>query len=236
MRSAMAVFKKQARDTLKNRMVLMQFIIFPVMALIMTQLVAKANNDIPDNIFVTMFAAMFAGMTPLTMTASAIAEDKEKKSLRFLIMAGVKPHEYIIGVGGFVLFASAVVAVLFALIGGFGVIGFIMFVAVLLLGSAASLLLGGIFGMISRNQQSAVAMAMPVAMIFAFLPMLAQFDGDIKGVANILFSQQVNEIVSNDIAAGSAGSIAGPLLIILANIVVFLVLFTVAYRKKGLKG
>jgi len=35
MRTIRAIFIKQARDTLKNRMTLVQFIIFPVMAFIL---------------------------------------------------------------------------------------------------------------------------------------------------------------------------------------------------------
>ena len=101
MRSAKAIFKKQLHDVRKNRMVLIQFIMLPMMAFVMTELVAKPAADIPNSMFVTMFAAMFVGMTPLMATASAIAEDRERKSLRFLVMAGVKPHEYLLGVGGF---------------------------------------------------------------------------------------------------------------------------------------
>ena len=57
MRSARAMFKKQLLDTMKNRLILIQFIIMPVMAFLLTELVAKASDDIPDRMFVTMFAA-----------------------------------------------------------------------------------------------------------------------------------------------------------------------------------
>ena len=236
MRSTKAIFQKQARDSFKNRMIFIQFIIFPVMAFILTQLVAKSDATMPQSIFVTMFGAMFAGFTPLTMTASAIAEDKEHKSLRFLVMAGVKPYEYLMGIGGFVLLACSVVSVLFALIGGFTGMDFVKFAVVLILGSIVSIILGATFGIIAKNQQSAVATAMPIAMIFAFCPMIAQFDDNIKKVASILYTQQVNNIVTNDIGVNSTSNILNPVLIILANAAVFLVLFILAYKKRGLKS
>ena len=65
MRSIKAILIKQAKDMLKNRTVFVMFVmfvIFPVVALIMTQLIAKSNDDIPNNMFVTMMTAIFAGM------------------------------------------------------------------------------------------------------------------------------------------------------------------------------
>ena len=39
MRNIIAIMKKQWKDTLKNKPVLIQFLIFPIMAVIMTKLV-----------------------------------------------------------------------------------------------------------------------------------------------------------------------------------------------------
>lgn len=231
MRSARAIFLKQMRDTMKNRMILIQFIMMPVIAYIMTELVAKSSDEIPDSMFVTMFAAMFVGMAPLITTAGAIAEDRERKSLRFLVMAGVRQHEYLMGVGGFVLLVCAVVSVFFGLIGGFGAADLIKFILILIFGSATSVLLGAAIGIFSKNQQMATAISVPVFMVFAFCPMIAQFNETVAAIANILYTQQINTIV-NDISL----SAVKPALIILANFVVFMALFALAYKKKGLKG
>jgi len=231
MKTARAIFIKQVRDTLKNRMMLVQFIIFPAIAFIMTELVAKPAEDIPDSIFVTMFAAMFAGMTPLMMANSVIAEDKEHKSLRFLVMAGVKPWEYLLGIGGFVLLACSLISVIFGLIGGFSGMDLATFVLALILGSVASVVLGASIGIFSKNQQAATATATPVFMILAFSPMISNFNDTVGNVTSILYTQQVKEIVNNvDM------SLAKPFLTILANIAVLLILFVIAYKKKGLRA
>jgi len=229
-RSAKAIFIKQMKDTLKNRMVLTQFIIFPVVAFVMTELVAKADATIPNSLFVTMFAAMFVGMAPLIMTNTAIAEDKEHKSLRFLVMAGVKPYEYLLGIGGFVLLICSLVSFVFGLIGGFTGMEFVKFVSVLILGSVASALVGSTIGVLSKNQQAATAIGTPVFMVLAFTPMIANFNETIAKVANVFYTQQVNVIV-NDFSTG----MIKPFLIILANIVILTVLFVLVYKKKGLK-
>jgi len=231
MRSIKAIFIKQLRDILKNRMVLIQFIVFPLVAFIFTEMVSKPNPDIPDSMFVTMFAGIYAGMSVLSTTANFIAEDRERKSLRFLVMAGVKPYQYLLGIGGVMMAASLLVSVVFGLMGGFGGMDFVRFVAVVLLGSAASALLGATVGVISKNQQSAAAMAMPLGMILGFTPMLGLFSDTVQKVFGVTYTMQVNTLV-NDFSAG----FTRPFLIILANIAVFAALFVLAYKKKGLRG
>ncbi len=230
MRSAKAIFTKQAKDMLKNPMVLIQFIIYPAVALVMTQLVAKSNPDIPNNMFVTMMSAIFAGMALILSMSGVISEDMEHKSLRLLVMAGVKPHEYLLGTGGFILLAGAVVSLIFGLIGDFTAIELMKFLAVMLSGALASILLGAIIGMLAKNQQTATAIATPLAMILGFTPMISSFNTTVEKAASVLYTQQLNVIV-NDFSANFGKALA----VIGVNILVLLLVFVLTYRKKGLK-
>jgi len=232
MRIMKAIFTKQAKDMFKNPSVLIMFIIFPAVALIMTFFVTIPENEsVSDNMFVTMMASIFAGMGLITAVAGAIAEDIETRSLRFLVIAGVKPHQYLLGIGGFFLFASAVTSVIFNLIGGFTGMDCLKFLTVMVTGTAASILLGATIGMWSKNAQAAGGLATPVAVIIGFTPMIAGFNETVEKVARVLYTQQINVIV-NDFSA----DITKPLMVIAANIAVFAVLFVCAYKKKGLKG
>ncbi|GIG27400.1 ABC transporter permease [Cellulomonas denverensis] len=230
MRSARAIVIKQGLDMLKNWTVLIQFVIYPVIAFIFTLLVARKNDEIPDTMFVTMFAVIFASMTIIIAITSVIAEDRENGSIRFLAMAGVKPHEYLVGTGGVVVAVSAVVVAVFAVMGGFTGAGTITFFGCVMLGVIASTLLGAILGMLARNQQSAVALGMPVAMVLGFGPMLATFDSTVERVFTVFYTQQVS-LVANDVSAG----LLRPLLVIAANLAVLAALFAVVYRRRGLR-
>jgi ABC-2 type transport system permease protein len=230
MRRFRAIFAKQAKDMFKNPMVLVQFIIFPVVAYLMTELVAKSNEDIPDNMFTTMMAAIFAGMALITSTAGIIAEDIERKSFRFLVMAGVKPHEYLFGTCGFVLLAGVVVSGAFGMIGVFTRGELVKFMIVMVASTAASVMLGAAIGMLSKNQQAATATAMPIAMILGFSPMIASFNETVERAASFIYTQQRNVIVS-DFSANFEKAIT----VMAANIAVLLILFVVVYRKRGLK-
>lgn len=231
MRIVRAIFTKQAKDMFKNPMVLVMFIVFPAVAFIMTELVAKPNDGIPNNMFITMMASIFAGMALVTATAGFIAEDIERKSLRFLVMAGVKPHQYLLGVGGFLLLAGAITSGVFALIGEFTGTEIIKFLCIMITGTAASIILGALIGMLSKNQQAATSIGMPIAMILGFTPMIATFNGTVEKFAALLYTQQINVIV-NDFSV----SLIKPMIVIISNIAVFAGLFLLAYKKKGLRG
>ena len=230
MRCVKAIFTKQVLDMFKNPMVMVMFVIFPVVALVMTQLVANTNDDIPNNMFVTMMGAIFAGMGLITSAAGYIAEDIETKSLRFLIIAGVKPHQYLLGTGGFLLLAGTITSIFFALIGDFTFNEAIKFLAVMISSTAASIILGIAIGMFSKNQQAATALGMPAAMIVGFVPMIATFSEPVERVASVLYTQQLNVLV-NDFST----DLWQPIIVITANIAVFAALFLFAYKKKGLK-
>jgi ABC-2 type transport system permease protein len=231
MSSIKAIFIKQAKDMSKNPMVLNMFIIFPAVALVMTVFVPIPPNDfVHGNMFVTMMAAIFAGMGLITTASDVIAEDIERRSLRFLIIAGVKPHQYLLGTGGFFLLAGAVTSVIFSLIGGFTGAEFLKFMTIMIAGTATSILLGTVIGMVSKNRQAATSLCMPIAVIVGFTPMIANFNETVEKVAGVLYTQQINLIV-NDFSA----SLWQPLLVIASNIVVLTVSFVIAYKKKGLK-
>ena len=232
MRVIKAIFTKQAKDMLKNPMVLVMFIIFPAVAFFMKYFVPIPENEyFSENMFVTMMASIFAGMGLITAASDVIAEDIERRSLRFLIIAGVKPHQYLIGTGGFFVLAGTVTSVIFALIGQFSGMDFVKFLIIMITGTTASIILGTEIGMVSKNRQSATALGMPAAVLVGFTPMLAVFNETMEKIAGVLYTQQINVIV-NDFSRG----LTRPLIVIAINIAVLVTVFIIAYIKKGIKG
>jgi ABC-2 type transport system permease protein len=231
MRGVTAIFVRQALDIIRNRLVLIQFAVFPAVAWVMTTFVAKADDAIPDGMFVGLFATIYAGMTLTVTAAGGIAEDREIKSLRLLVMAGVKPHQYLLGMVGCFSLASLLVSLAFAAIGGFGPTDTLRFVAVMMLGSTASLLLGATIGILAPNQQAAAGLGMPIAMVLGFSPMVTMFNEAAERLFGVVYTQQLS-VVAGDLSA----DIGRPVIVMLANIAVFAALFALAYRAKGLRG
>ena len=229
MRNMTAIFKKQVKDTIQNKTVLIQFIMFPLLTLVMSQTITI--EGMPENFFVNLFATMYIGMAPLTSIAAVIAEEKEKNTLRVLMMSNVKPYEYLLGVGSYIWFACMLGAAVICAAGGFPLRESLAFMGIMAVGILASLLVGAAIGTWSKTQMMATSITVPVMMIFSFLPMLSLFNDTIAKIAKFIFSQQVS-IMLGQVSALQAE--AGNICILAINMVVFTALFTFSYKKCGL--
>ena len=224
----MIIIKKQLKDTLKNKTILIQFILFPLMTLIMEN--AININGMPELFFTKLFSIMYIGMAPVTSVAAIISEEKEKNTLRVLMMANVKPWQYLTGVGiyvwGICMMGAGVMAF------GLDMRNVPFYLCVMGLGFAISIFAGACIGMYAKNQMASTSMVMPVMMILSFLPMLAMFNSTIAKAANIFYTQQLKKILDQmNFESISGENIA----IILVNAMLFLTLFYVTYKRKGLE-
>ena len=230
MKNITAVFLKQIKETFRNKTILIQFLMFPVMVIIMENAIKLEN--MPEHFFVKLFAVMFVGMAPLTCMSAIISEEKEKNTLRALMMSNVKPFEYLIGVGAYVFIMCIIGAVVFAVCGGYEGKDLLVFMVIMGAGILLSSLTGAVIGVFSKNQMSATSITIPVMMIFSFLPMLSMFNENIEKVARITYSQQMSILING---IGNSAIKPESIIIIAVNFVVASILFTLAFRKKGLE-
>jgi len=226
MNNIIAIIKKQLKDTLKNKTVLIQFIMFPMLTLIMNY--AIVIDGMPENFFVNLFAVMYIGMAPLTSMASIIAEEKEKNTLRVLIMSNVRPHEYLLGIGIYVWVICMIGAFVICTVGGYKPEAGVTFMSIMAIGILASLLVGAAIGTWSNTQMMATSVTIPVMMLFSFLPMLSLFNNTIAKVAKFTYSEQISLMLGQ---VNNLQLKAENICIIIANILIAAVLFAVTYKK-----
>lgn len=229
MRNIKAIFKKQLKETAKNTPVLIQFLLFPAMTLIMSR--AVHIDGLSPNYFVTLFAAMFIGMAPLTSISSIIAEEKEKNTLRVLMMSNVKPWEYLLGVGTYVFLCCLTGGSVIVLSGSYNASEKGVFFSIMVLGILASLLVGAAIGGLSKNQMAASSLTVPVMMALSFLPMLSMFNDTIAKFGKFLYTVQIQNMIQN---IGTLSPEFSGIAIIAGNILAATGLFIFAYRKSKL--
>lgn len=230
MKNCTIIFRKQMKDTGKNAALLIQFIMFPLMAIIMENVIQL--EDMPEHFFVGLFAVMHIGMAPLNVTAAIISEEKEKNTLRTLLFANIKPMEYLAGVGSYVFSACMMGTVVFDLLGGYHGMEFGFFLLIMAAGVIVSMLTGAVIGICSKSQLAATSVMTPVMMVFAFLPMLAMFNDTVAKVADFAYSQQI-QLMLNGVAAGTAPE-PKSLIIIAVSMMFAAGAFIYTYRKGGL--
>ena len=222
------IIKKQIKDTLKNKTVLIQFVMFPVLTLIFEN--AINIPDMPELFFTKLFSVMYMGMAPLTAVASIIAEEKEKNTLRVLTMANVKAWEYLAGIGIYVWTICMAGAGVMASTLSSGDIPF--YLGVMAAGFIISIAIGACIGIIASNQMAATSLSLPVMLIFSFMPMLAMFNDKIEKIAGIFYTQQIRELLGNMTFDGIKTE---TMLVVAVNALLALSLFFAAFKRKGLE-
>lgn len=230
MNNIVAIFKKQIKDTLKNKTIFIQFIMFPMLTLIMCNTVKI--NEMPRNFFINLFATMYIGMAPLTSMAAIISEEKEKNTLRVLMMSNVKPYEYLLGIGSYTWFACMAGAAIICIPAQYSARERLLFMAIMAVGILVSLLIGAALGTFSKTQMMATSVTIPVMMAFSFLPMMSLFNDTIAKIAKVTYTEQISQML-NHISCLQPGF--DTILIMAANILLFAAMFTAAYRKCGLE-
>lgn len=222
------IIKKQIKDTLKNKTVLIQFVMFPVLTLIFEN--AISIPDMPELFFTKLFSVMYMGMAPLVAVASIIAEEKEKNTLRVLTMANVKAWEYLAGIGIYVWTICMAGAGVMATTLSSGDIPF--YLGVMAAGFIISIAIGACIGIIASNQMAATSLSLPVMLIFSFMPMLAMFNDKIEKIAGIFYTQQIRELLGNMTFDGIKTE---TMLVVAVNALLALSLFFAAFKRKGLE-
>ncbi len=221
-----AVFQKQIKETLKNKEVLVQFMMFPLLTVIMENLIHI--EGMPEHYFTGLFSSMYVGMAPLVAMVSILAEEKEKGTLRALLMADVKAAEYLAGVGSYVWLVCMFGSCVFMVTGEYEGKEALFFLGIMGVGILISLVFGAAIGVSSRNQMGATAISVPVMLALSFLPMLSAFNETLGKVAKVVYTQQVSLLVSP--ASGHTAGF-GNISIILANVLLVMALFGYAYKK-----
>lgn len=224
-----AILWKQLKDTSKNKTILIQFVMFPVLTLIMENTI-KIDN-MPEHFFASLFAVMYIGMAPLTSMSAILSEEKEKNTLRVLLMTNVRPMEYLIGIGIYIWCICMLGAGIIAFASQYTASTLFYFLFIMGVGISVSLLMGAAIGVWSKNQMMATSVTVPVMMIFSFLPMLSMFNDKIGKIAQFTYSEQLYRLLCQ---LEYLQLDSKPVVVILCNMLLAIALFAAAYKRNGL--
>ena len=172
-------------------------------------------------------ATMVASMA----TLNAIAEEKEKRTLRTLMLANVSAEQMLASRGLVTLLAIGVVDAACYLVIGQPPAGLPAFLAIGMAGSVPIVLLSLLLGLVARDQMSAGVLSMPI-LVAGIAPMFAQMVDGLSDIAPYLPTGGMNEL-GMLLAQGelfSSDAIA-PVATTLAWVAVAAVAFALLYRR-----
>lgn len=190
-----AILWKAIKDTIKNKTILIQFVMFPCITIVMEN--AISMEGLPAHYFANMFSGMYIGMAPLTCVAAIISEEKEKNTLRVLQMSNVKAYEYLMSNAVYVVSVCMIGSLVIGLAGGYSGVDLVKYLLLMLAGHFISVIVGAAIGTASKNQMMATSLTVPIMIVLSFLPMLSMFNDTIGKVSRFLFTGQIFILINN---------------------------------------
>lgn len=146
-------------------------------------------------------------------------------------MSNVRPHEYLLGIGGYVWLACMIGAFVICAAGGYTLWEKVTFMSIMAIGILVSLLAGAVIGVWSQTQMMATSVSIPVMMIFSFVPMLSLFNTTIAKIAKFIYTEQVGLMIGR---VNNLQLEAENICIVIVNMLIAVILFIAAYKKCGL--
>ena len=242
MRNVKAIFFKQTQSLIRNPAMIVQAVLFIVLAVVMTFLIGddtpkdcvycipayvcapclEENGPAPPSIsLVGLFSVLFAGVAIAASALALVTEDKTTKNLRFMAMADVKPWQYLLGTMASMLMISSALLVLFPVAGRYFGVQMLWFMAIAMAGALVSILFGLVVGLSKKPGLASVLL-----IVVGMGPMLSEFNDGLAHILRFTYTQQIRLAVS-DLSA----DLTTNFIVIGANGAVVLLLFIWAHRK-----
>lgn len=191
---------------------------------------------LPKDYLLMVTTLMAICMMPLSFLATIIAEEKEKHTLRTLMLSGVSAVEFITSKILVTLLLTEAINVINYFVVGFPLIKLPFYLLVTVLGSLPLLMLGAAIGILSKDQMATGALSAPLMLVFLMPSMLQMLNPIVEKIAYFTPVEQMMRIFTLWSNGGSllSASTLYSLLIILGWTIIGLVMFIFAYKKKRL--
>lgn len=228
MRRFSAIVRKEMYDAGKNS----QVVIMALLPILLA--VFYSNMDSVKEFFAGFTIAMTLTMVGSYVQAIIIAEEKEKHTLRVLMLSPAKPLEVILG--------KSVLTVFFVLASSFislvildtfkGNIG--MLVIILLIGTLLCVVLGTIVGLLSQNIAQTSILGLPIFLMFTLGPMLQEMVKNefVIKVVSFLPTSHIMEALQKVIKGKGFVAIQEHLLNNIIWTICLIILCIIVYKKK----
>lgn len=230
-----ALFRKDFKSCMGNKNVLITLLLPVFFAVAYTYLLSDLT-ELPGEFVLLLCSVMVLSIIPLSTLSTMIAEEKEKHTLRSLMLANVKGVEFLLSKALVCILILLVEAVLLYVVCNPGVEGALGYALVMILASLAIIFFGAVVGISAKDQMSAGTLGSPLMMLFLLPPIFGQFNETVGKIAKLFPTTSLYQVYPS-VAAGESifsGDNLFALGICVAWVIAGIVIFQVIYKKKGL--
>ena len=224
-----AILLKDWKDLLKNSYIIFTLAFPLIFAVILGKVEAEAEG--PQTTFLINFALVISGCF---VQAAMIAEEKEKNTLRGLLLSPASTLEVLVGKSALSAIVTIIVIIGSILLSGFEPPSIFLFSLNVFLCLIIYITLGTLLGLFSRNVMETTIIGMPVLMIFGVGSLLKNVvDSKILlKIISFLPNEQSDIILSELSKNGGFNDVMNNLLILVVWVVIMLAVTFYTYGKR----
>ncbi|MCM3338573.1 ABC transporter permease [Paenibacillus sp. MER TA 81-3] len=165
MKRVSAIIQKEWKDSSKNPVLLLTAVIPVIFAFLF-----RSEQSVGASVL-TMPMNMALSITGAFVQAMMVAEEKEKHTLRVLMLSPAKPIEVLLGKSAISAIMTVSAVILSILIANTPSINLVSFLLLLIPNIVMYLALGTLIGLMSRTSMETSFLGMPLLLIFLMGPM-----------------------------------------------------------------
>ncbi|MCU5531597.1 ABC transporter permease [Bacillus anthracis] len=228
MRRFSAIFRKEVQDIKTNASVLVMAAMPIMFAFVYQQM------DGPKEQIANMVTLMSLIMVGSFVQAALIAEEKEKHTLRVMMLSPTSSLEVLLGKSALTGLITFVIC-----ISNFAILGvvkgnMVLIILFLLISIFFFLMLGTAIGLLAKTMASTSVVGMPILFVFFLAPMLGEFIKNkfVTKAIEFLPTKHLADAMPKMLAGKGFSTVSGDLINIIIWSVLSIVLCIVVYKKK----
>lgn len=227
-----ALVTKEMKDMMKNKNVFFMFLLPLLFAFIFS----KITPDMSANAASVFAIFMGIVMGGVYVVAMIFAEEKEKNTLKVLMLSPTTPFEVLLGKSFITFIMLLIVSVLSTFITSSGLGNIPIFFVIILLSSIFNIGLGLIVGLLSPNMMATGVIGLPIYLILVIVPLFQEANSEIlKKICNFIPTFHTGEALFKNFNNAPFSEIYNHLVILGISGALSIILFIIFYKKKGLE-
>lgn len=167
-----ALLNKDIKLMFKNKNIILILLLPLIFAVIYSNLFSEMKEDNSVYALLSMITGLGLMMIGSSIMGMAIAEEKEKKTLRSLLLSDVSASEFIFSKMIIVLVLFTLTMVMCYFVVNSPLSYFPEYLLIIVLSTVSLLLIGSIVGILAPNQQAASVLSIPIMFVIG-IPMFA---------------------------------------------------------------
>ncbi|AKN32060.1 ABC transporter [Clostridium carboxidivorans P7] len=180
-----ALFIKELKDFFQNPNILVMFMMPIMFAILYGKMM---GTRIPKVSSLEICLLLSLTMVGCSSAACLIAEEKEKNTLRTLMLSPLSPIEFLTGKSLISLLSCMVSSLIVFFIVSAPNVNLFLYIIISLISSITIIILGLLIGLLCKSQLETGIASTPIIMILMLVPMFSGISSALKNIANFCFT------------------------------------------------